>query len=150
MKCLRSITVAAIAASMMIAAITAAVPAPAGAVTAAAKPVPGLSVGDAYKQFVSARAAFVQYRAFANPALVRWGIDGVRYMRISRVVVDFKTTMTLDVAGAEGAFVPAERAALWIRVRRSRAPNGKIHTTWYDAHGGKGFERTKIVSLPPA
>ena len=99
---------------------------------------------------MSARAAFVQNRAFANPALVRWGIDGVRYMRISRVVVDFKTTMTLDIAGAEGAYVPAERAALWIRVRRSRASNGKIRTTWYDAHGGKGFERTKIVSLLPA
>jgi len=144
MKFLRSITLAVIAASIM---ISAAVPVPAGAAASATKPVPTLRVGVAYKQFVSARAAFVQYRAFANPALVRWGTDGVRYLRVSRVVVDFRTTMTFDIAGAEGAYVPAERAALWIRVRRTRAPDGKVQTTWYDAHGGKGFERTTIVSL---
>jgi hypothetical protein len=51
-----------------------------------------------YKQFVSAREAFVQYRAFAHPTLVRWGTDGAQYPWVSRVVVDFKTTRTLDTA----------------------------------------------------
>ena len=149
MKRIRNIVVAAVAGSMV---LVAAAPMPtAGAATMAAKPVPFLRVDAAYKQFVSARGAFVQYRAFKNPALVRWGTAGTRYQRVNRTVVDFKTTMTFDIQGAEAtSFVPAERAALWIRVRRSRAPDGKIHTRWYDAHGGKGFERTPVTSLLPA
>lgn len=149
MKRIRKIVVAAVAASMI---LVAAAPMPtAGAATTAARSVPSLSVDAAYTQFVSARRAFVQYRAFKNPALVRWGTDGTRYLRVSRTVVDFKTTMTFDIQGPEAStFVPAERAALWVRVRRFRASDGKVHTGWYDAHGGKGFERTPVTSLLPA
>ena len=149
MKPIRKVVVAALAASMM---LVVAAPMPTvGAATMAAKPVPSLTVSTAYTQFVSARRAFVQYRAFKNPALVRWGTDDTRYVRVSGTVVDFKTTMTFDIEGAEATtFVPAERAAMWIRVRRFRATDGKVHTGWYDAHGGKGFERTPVTSLLPA
>jgi hypothetical protein len=147
MSSIRNTLLAALAGVLLIAG---AVPATVGAAPPARKPVPSLSVSAAYTQFVSARAAFVHYRAFANPALVRWGMEGTRYLRVGPSVVDFKAVITFDIATAEGAYVPAERAALWVRVRRYRAPNGRIRTTWYDAHGGKGFERTPITNLLPA
>jgi hypothetical protein len=132
--------------------LTLAFASPAVAAPPTAKPVPFLAVDAAYKQFVSARGAFVQFRAFARPDLVRWSIDVVRYRRLSRTVVDWRTTMTLDVAGAEpGQYVPAERAALWIRVRRFRDTKGVVRTRWSDAHGGTLFQRTPITTLvPPA
>jgi hypothetical protein len=125
-------------------------PAVAAQAKAKPKPVPTLTVSAAYKQFVSARAVFVQFRAFTRPDLVRWGTDGTRYQRLSPTVVDFKATMTFDIAGAEpGQYVPAERAALWVRVRRARDAKGVVRTRWYDAHGGTGFARTPITTLVP-
>lgn len=128
-----------------------AVASPAVAAPPTTKPVPFLSVGAAYKQFVSGRAAFVHFRAWQRPDLVRWTYDALRYQRLSRTVVDWKTTMTFDIAGAEaGQYVPAERAALWLRVRRFRDAKGIVRTRWYDAHGGTGFQRTPITTLAPA
>jgi hypothetical protein len=135
----------------VIAGFALAIATPAVAVAPAAKPVPFLSVDAAYKQFVSARAAFVQLRSFERPDLVRWSYDALRYRRMSRTVVDWKTTMTFDIPGAEPSqYVPAERAALWIRVRRFRDAKGVVRTRWYDAHGGTGFERTPVTTLVPA
>jgi hypothetical protein len=124
---------------------------PAIAAPPAAEPVPFLSVDAAYTQFVSARAAFVQFRAFARPDLARWSYTGLRYRRMGRTVIDWRTTMTFDIAGADpNQYVPAERAALWIRVRRLRAAKGVVRTRWYDGHGGGGFNRTPITTLTPA
>jgi len=121
---------------------------PAVAAPLTAKPVPMLSIDASCAQFVSARGAFVQFRAFQRPDLVRWGYDGARYRRLSRTVVDWKSTLTFDIAGAEpGQYVPAERAALWIRVRRFRDAKGVVRTRWYDAHGGTGFARTPVTTL---
>ena len=69
---------------------------------------------------------------------------------MSRTVVDFKSTLTFDTAGAEPSqYVPAERATLWVRVKRYRDAKGVVRTRWYDAHGGKLFERTPITTLTP-
>jgi hypothetical protein len=148
MKFNRSIIVAAVVAGLM---ALGAAPAVAGAAAAPSptKPATYLSVAAAYQQFVSARRAFVQYRGFVNPALVRWHVEGTRYRRLGQSVIDFRTPMTFDVAGPENSYIPAERAELWVRVRRFRAPNGRIRTTWYDAHGGTGFARTPVTTIPP-
>ena len=134
----------------LVAGLVLAMTSPAVAAPPTAKPVPFLTVGAAYQQFVSARGAFVKLRAFQRPDLVRWSADGVRYRRMSRTVVDFKSTLTFDTAGAEPSqYVPAERATLWVRVKRYRNAKGVVRTRWYDAHGGKLFERTPITTLTP-
>jgi hypothetical protein len=125
---------------------------PAVAAPPAAKPVPFLSVDAAYKQYVSARGAFIQVCAFKRPDLQRWSQDSLRYVRVSRTVVDWKATMSFAIAGAEpNQFVTAQQATLRIRVRRFRDAKGVVRTRWYDAHGGSGFARTPVTTLvPPA
>jgi hypothetical protein len=126
--------------------------APVAAAPPAAKPVPFLGVEASYRQFVSARGTFVHLRAFQRPDIVAWSSDGARYRRLSRTVVDWKSTLTFEITGAEpDQYVPAERATLWIRVRRFRDAKGIVRTRWYDAHGGDGFARTPVTTLvPPA